>query len=111
MVTVTVAWSAGESRNDDFRDGSAGSHGRNHRGFCRAPTYLSFLAPISKTELVNRSEKLLAMIEPAGGKQFLGPNDPELFIEFGAEEVLTAVPTRRRKISGPNPGAAGKPCE
>ena len=59
-----------------------------------------FAVVLGVPEIDRAGEELPAAIDAAGGEQLLGADDPQLFAEFGAEHVLSAVAARQRQIGG-----------
>src|SRR5713101_7753092 len=53
---------------------------------------------LRETEVVGAGEELTSPIEPAGGEEFLGADDPELGAELGTDSVLAALTAREREI-------------
>ena len=63
------------------------------------PGLESFGRIFGKPKIVGAGEHLFAPVNPPGGQQFLGTQQTQQLPNFGANQVLSAIPTRERQVS------------
>ena len=55
---------------------------------------------LAEAEVIGAGEELLCAIHTTRGEQFLGPEDPQRFTQFIADEVLSTFAASEREVPG-----------
>src|SRR5262249_12508827 len=91
MLPVTVARGTCILGNNDFRPEIPNHPYVIPENLVVRPLRECVVSALRKAEFVNRSKELLGMIQAARVVQFFGPDDPQIFEQFTAEQVGAAI--------------------
>src|ERR1043165_7489633 len=89
-----------ETRHDNVRFPFPNCPDNVGQDFFTVPDPQRFGRAFRETEIDRASEKLMSVIDFAGGKQFVSPNETRSLAELRSEKILPAVATRHGEICG-----------
>ena len=97
-MAMAIAWRSRESCDDDVRSKRAHHchHVIEHRVL--RPVLSRLVRSFRESEIVLAPEILVRAIDPARGKQLLGPNHTQRFSELVADQILAAIAACQRHI-------------
>src|SRR5581483_5470046 len=99
MTMAAAAGWNGEARDDDVGTEFTDDTHDITEHFIVAPDAQRFLRRLGIAKINGAGEELAAAVELAGGEQFVGADEAELFIELRPQLVLPAVAAIDRKVS------------
>src|SRR5215472_8637337 len=70
------------------------------KNFVVIPNAQRFFSRLRKSKIDRACKELVGVIDAPRIQQFLCSNNAEALAQFGAEQILAAVTTRNREISG-----------
>ena len=106
MLTMAVPWRAAEDRNHYLRaEPPNNAHDVLEDGV-PGPVRPGVAQVLGEAEVVRAGEELLAPVEATRRAQLLGPEEPQRFTKFVADEILPALSPVEGEIPGLGPHPA-----
>jgi len=100
MLAVAVARSTAKSQDDDVGTEAADHPDNVAEDLIVTPLLETFLGCFGESEIDGARKELLRAVDAPRREQLLGANDAELVALFGADQVLSALASREREITG-----------
>src|SRR6266478_9280604 len=111
MLPVPVARRSGETQHDHVRLEAPDDPHHVAENVVVPPLLKSFFRCLGESEIDRSRKKLLGAIDPTGRQQLLGAENAQLVALLGANQVLTALASCQREISGPQFTSAREICQ
>jgi hypothetical protein len=108
VPVAAAAGRDGEARDDDIGPELADDANDVAKHGVAVPEAERLLRRLRETEVDGAGEELAAVVEAAGGEEFLGAQHAEFLVKVLAEFILAAVAARERQVGGAVAAAEGE---
>src|SRR5262245_47701518 len=108
-MTMAVLRSSSKPRDDNFRTELPNNAHEVPKHLLVTPFFEGFIRALGESKLIDGREELLPAIGTSSGEQLFGSNDTQSLEQLGPQQVLSAITSCCREVSGPHPLSAGKP--